>query len=163
MTTSTRLERSFVITRRLPATTDRVFAAWTEPAQLDRWFAHLPPAVPTTVDLRVGGCWQLEMVETPQRRYLTGGTYREIDAPGRLVFSWGVTGGWPEFDPERPDDVPLVTVDLSPAGAETDMRVTMSLAKDMSDDDVRHWFDLGIKGGMTQTVDRILLLFGDQE
>jgi hypothetical protein len=36
-----------------------------------------------------------------------------------LVFAWGAVDGWPELDPARLDDNPLVTVTLAPAGEGT--------------------------------------------
>ena len=112
MNTVTTTERGFTIVRRLAAPRELVFAAWTDPDHLLHWFANLPPREPVTVDLRVGGAWRLDMVENPDRAYVTGGIYREIDPPESLAFSWGAVGGWPDIDPDRLDDAPLVTVTL---------------------------------------------------
>ena len=55
------------------------------------------------------------MVIDESTAYTTGGVYREIVPGEKLVFSWGATDGWPELDPERLDESPLVTVRL-PSG-----------------------------------------------
>jgi uncharacterized protein YndB with AHSA1/START domain len=50
------------------------------------------------------------MIESEDRSYTTGGIYREILPPEKLVFTWGAADGWPLFDPARPDDGPVVTL-----------------------------------------------------
>lgn len=78
----------FTINRTLNATPDLVYSAWTEAE-------HLPPEMPTTVDLRIGGTWRLQMRETVDRAYVTGGIYRELEPGVRLSFTWGASGGFP--------------------------------------------------------------------
>lgn len=148
--------RAFTLTRHLSAPRDIVYQAWTDPAHLG-WFANpgYPQAHPITVDLRVGGAWRVHMVENEQKDYVTGGVYREIVPGERLVFSWGAVGGWPALDPERLDDVPLVTVVLADAGHGTEMTVHLELGPHLSDEDVQGWFALGITAGMADTLDRL--------
>jgi uncharacterized protein YndB with AHSA1/START domain len=107
----------------------------------------------------VGGAWRLHMVEHEAKSYTTGGIYREIVPPERLVFTWGAVGGWPDLDPDNLDEAPIVTVLLEPAGddaRETEMTVHIGFAEHLSADAIRHWYSLGIKGGFTQTIDRIV-------
>ena len=95
-------------------------ATWTDPDHLG-WFYNDEQPVPTEpieLDLRVGGVWRQHMVINESTAYFTGGVYREIVPDEKLVFAWGATGGWPELDPSRLDDSPLVTVTLSQAGGE---------------------------------------------
>ena len=154
---STTTEREFTIVRRLEAPREVVFQAWTDPGYL-QWFANptQPSRHPTTVDLRVGGEWRLSMVEREDKAYTTGGVYHEIVPPERLVFSWGVTGGWPDYDPERPQDVPLCTVTLKDLGEATEMIFHVGFSGDTDESVIRNWFALGFKEGFTQTVDRIV-------
>lgn len=60
------------------ATPERVFRALTDKAELEKWFVK-----EAMIDLRVGGAlrlfWDPESVE---------GTYLEVDAPHRVVFTW---------------------------------------------------------------------------
>lgn len=157
MSTPTRTERGFTIVRRLQAPREVVFRAWTDPRHL-AWFANpeQPARHPTTVDLRVGGQWRLSMVEREDKAYTTGGVYREIVPPERLVFSWGVAGGWPDYDPQRPQDVPICTITLKDLGGATEMIFEVGFAGDAAEDVIKHWFSMGFKEGFTQTVDRIV-------
>ena len=110
-------DRTFTVTWTLDAPAAEVFRAWTEPDKLD-WFYNdtMPvPDEPIELDLRVGGVWRQQMVISESTAYPTGGVYREIVRDEKLVFSWGAEGGWPELDPTRPEDSPLVTV-LAGAG-----------------------------------------------
>ena len=149
--------RGFTLTRRLPATRDVVFRAWTDPAQLD-WFAGAKqtPEHPTTVDLRPGGAWRVWLVQPDGPQYWTGGRYLEVEPDRRLVFAWGADGGWPEFDPDKPDDNPVVTVTFEDAGGGTELRLEMRLADTLPAVRVQEWFRIGIREGMSDTIDRLV-------
>ena len=157
MNTVTENDRGLTIVRRLDAPREVVFRAWTDPEHLV-WFANPlhPPRHPTTVDLRVGGAWRLHMVEHEDKSYTTGGIYREIVPPERLVFAWGAVGGWPDYDPDRPDEAPIVTVTLADLGDATEMTFTVRFAGHVAQDVIEHWYSLGIKRGWVETVDRIV-------
>jgi uncharacterized protein YndB with AHSA1/START domain len=75
--------------RTLDAPPERVFRAWTEPAELAHWFCPTP-GVPTTadVDLRVGGAYRIHM-----GTYEVAGAYRTVDPPHALTFTWGWASG----------------------------------------------------------------------
>jgi len=112
--------KSFTVTRTLNAPRELVFRAWTEPEQLT-WFFNPghPTQTPTTVDLQPGGAWRQHMVIDDETDYMTGGIYLQIVAPERLVFAFGAVGGWPELDPEHPEDGPIATVTLVEIDADT--------------------------------------------
>lgn len=150
-------KRGFTLTRTYPVPPEAVFAAWTEPDQLD-WFFN--PGIPVTqrpeVDLRVGGAWRQQMVESADKSYVTGGIYREIDPPHRLAFTFGAVGGWPDLSAGT-DDAPLVTLDFKPVAGGTEMTCRLDLPAHLDDEAVKTWFDMGIEPGMTQTIDRLRL------
>jgi uncharacterized protein YndB with AHSA1/START domain len=79
----------------------------------------------------------------------------EIVPNERLVFSWGATGGWPELDPDRLDDSPLITVALSQAGGRTDMVVTVEIPASMSDEGMPEGWFSHMQQGWRDTVDRL--------
>jgi uncharacterized protein YndB with AHSA1/START domain len=160
MTAETDVEREFTLTRMLDAPRELVFQAWTDPNQL-QWFVNdtTTTSKPIEVDLRVGGAWRLEMVIDESTRYVTGGVYREIVPVERLVFSWGAPDGWPEIDPDRPDDGPVVTVTLNEAGDKTEMIFHLLLPDHLSQDSVREWLALGIRDGWNATIDRLVTKF----
>ena len=149
--------RDFTLTWTLDSPRADVFQAWTDPDHLG-WFYNDEnpiPAEPIELDLRVGGVWRQKMVISEQTAYFTGGVYREIVPDEKLVFSWGATDGWPELDPERLDESPLVTVTFSEADGQTAMTVHLELPASLSEDEVQEWFSMGIRDGMRQTVDRL--------
>lgn len=86
--------KQLVIERTLNASPERVFDAFTDPAQLTRWWWPNGFTCPAAeVDLRVGGTYRLAM-EWPgsipaeaQFSHHMGGEYYEIERPRRLVMS----------------------------------------------------------------------------
>ena len=148
-------KRGFTLTRTYPVPPETVFAAWTDPKQLG-WFFNpgMPVEAEPEVDLRVGGAWRQQMVERPGKSYVTGGIYREIEPPRRLVFNFGAIGGWPDLTAGLHDAL-LVTLEFNavPGGAE--MVCHLEVPAHVSDAKAKEWFDLGVEGGWTQTVDRL--------
>jgi uncharacterized protein YndB with AHSA1/START domain len=152
----------FIRTWRFAAPPADVFRAWTDPDRLG-WFyndAQPVPVEPIEVDLRVGGVWRQLMVISEKTSYFTGGVYREIVPDEKLVFSWGAVDGWPELDPERLDDSPLVTVTLAPAGEGTELRLRVELPDGAARDRLRDFWPLAIRNGWGDTVDRLALSAG---
>jgi uncharacterized protein YndB with AHSA1/START domain len=91
---------------------EAVFRAWTEPALLARWW--WPPRFATrfALDLRPGGAYSIRSAELPDLGVLAiSGTFLEVDAPERLVYTWRLEG----LDPTET----LVTVKFSEAQGQT--------------------------------------------
>lgn len=112
--------RDFTITRVFDAPRELVFRAWTDPAHAAQWFGPegcITPRDTISMDVRPGGQWRATMVRGDNgERYPTGGVYREVDEPARLVFTW--------TDPTAPVDRPeesLVTIDLVERDGKTEM------------------------------------------
>ena len=102
--------------RILSATPEQVFKAFTDPDSYSRWWG--PPGCSsrvTQLDLEVGGTYRLDM--TMPDGTLTGlhGTYREIDPPKLLSYS---------FQWEGDDLETLVTVELEPHAEGTELILT---------------------------------------
>jgi uncharacterized protein YndB with AHSA1/START domain len=134
-----------------------VFRAWTDPDHL-QWFynpAQPIPDEPIELDLRVGGVWRQRMVISEKTDYVTGGVYREIVRDEKLVFNWGAAGGWPELDPERLEESPLVTVTLTEVGGQTEMSLRVDLPESLAPDQVQEWWATGVRDGWRDTVDRL--------
>ncbi|HSM35097.1 MAG TPA: SRPBCC domain-containing protein [Longimicrobiales bacterium] len=110
---------SLRVTRVVPASPARVFAAWTEAPHLRRW--SCPEGVEVSdaeVDLRVGGAYRILMRGPEGERYTAFGTYREIQPPRRLVYTWD----WEEKEHAVGETV--VTVEFVDRGAATEVIVT---------------------------------------
>ena len=74
---------------------ERVFAAWTKPDEIAKWFGPADmTADEVSVDLRVDGAYRIAMrrCEPPRpgapETAVATGVYREILPPERLSFSW---------------------------------------------------------------------------
>ncbi|WP_204377012.1 SRPBCC domain-containing protein [Methyloceanibacter methanicus] len=70
-----------------------VFAAWTQPALLVRWFAPGENVVTDVeADIREGGRYRVEALDSDNRPYSISGTYLELVDGERIVLSWNYDG-----------------------------------------------------------------------
>lgn len=108
---------SLTLRRRLNAPPRKVFAAWTDPAEIVRWWG---PAGAETVlaeaDARVGGRFRKITRTADGEEHDVSGVYREVVPNEKLVFTWT----WRDT-PERES---LVTVALRPDGDGTMLTLT---------------------------------------
>jgi uncharacterized protein YndB with AHSA1/START domain len=109
-----------IVNRTVNAPRERVFRAWTEAAELDRWFLPDPDyVVKSAVDLRVGGAYSIELHKKDGQVIGAKGVYREIHRPDRLVFTWtAINCGAPTAEDT------LVTVEFFEAGDKTQVTLT---------------------------------------
>ena len=150
-------QRHLILNWTLDSPRADVFRAWTDPDHL-QWFYNPGqpiPDDPIELDLRVGGVWRQRMVVSEKTDYVTGGVYREIVRDEKLVFNWGAAGGWPELDPERLEESPLVTVTLTEVGGQTEMSLRVDLPAGLAPDQVQAWWSTGVRDGWRDTVDRL--------
>lgn len=79
---------SLTLSRHFACTPGEVFDAWTGSA----WGDWLPPrgatCKVTAIDPCVGGKFQAAMTMPDGRRFEVFGTYRDVQRPERLVFTW---------------------------------------------------------------------------
>ncbi|SDT31945.1 SRPBCC family protein [Bradyrhizobium canariense] len=102
---------SLTLTRRLNAAPAKVYAAWTDPEKIARWFGPSQVragSVHADIEARVGGRFRISLDMEDGQHHEVGGVYRELVPNERLVFSWA----W-HSTPERES---LVTVSLKPDG-----------------------------------------------
>lgn len=105
------------ITKLLAAPATQVFRAWTEPQMVSEWFAPAPlTATVSQFDARPGGAFRIEMSDPSGPTHVVTGTFREVQANVRLVFSWRWEGS------DSPETV--VTVQLNPQGEKTELTLT---------------------------------------
>jgi uncharacterized protein YndB with AHSA1/START domain len=100
---------SLTITRRLRASPQKVYAAWTHAENLIQWFAAQaePGSVKADLDVRVGGRYRISFTNQDNGEYHeVGGLYREVVPDARLQFTWA----W-HSTPERES---LVTIEFKP-------------------------------------------------
>jgi uncharacterized protein YndB with AHSA1/START domain len=107
------------MTRLFNAPRDLVFEAMTKPEHVRQWWGRLGEgySVPVCeIDFRVGGTWRF-VNRHPKGEAAFHGEYREIAAPGRVVFT--------EIFEQFPDTVSVVTSELTEEGGKTRMVVTV--------------------------------------
>jgi uncharacterized protein YndB with AHSA1/START domain len=105
---------SLTFKRRLNAPPAKVYAAWTDPQKIARWFEPAQAKAGTgqaAIDARVGGRYRVSYTMQGGEYSEVGGVYREMVPNQLLVFSWA----W-HSTPERES---LVTVSLKPDGEGT--------------------------------------------
>ena len=96
-----------------------MFRAWTDAAELARWFAPSADyfAVVPELELRVGGRYRLEMHHKGGNVHTVSGSYQEIKPPEKVVFTW-------KWEGEASPEASLVTVEFYDLGNSTEVAIT---------------------------------------
>jgi uncharacterized protein YndB with AHSA1/START domain len=103
------------IRRRMPATREVVFEAWTDPQGLREWMCPGDAiSAEATLDLRVGGSYRIVM-KSKTRDYVHTGVYQVVEPPSKLVFTW---------TREEDQEPTLVTVEFHAHGNESELVLT---------------------------------------
>lgn len=117
MTSDDISRRHSLETRRfVPAIPERVFAAWTDPVELEKWWG---PAnvrcISAEIDLRIGGHYRIGN-ELPDKTVIwIEGVFEQIQRPNLLVYTWHVGA---ESAPTE-----IVTVRMTPLNRGTEVFV----------------------------------------
>jgi uncharacterized protein YndB with AHSA1/START domain len=118
---------TLIVRRTIHATPERLFAAWTEPAQLRRWWGPAQVECPVAeVDLRVGGRYRLANKFADGSVWWIAGTFEAVTPPRLLIYSWELSAGEIAAggSPPPAQGVERVTVRFEPNGAATEIVVT---------------------------------------
>jgi uncharacterized protein YndB with AHSA1/START domain len=108
------------VVRTIEAPREEVFRAWTDPDQLRNWWGPGEFTCPEAeVDLRPGGTYRLVMQPTGGDPFVVAGTYREVEPPARLVYTWR----W-ETGPAADGSESLVSVEFRDRGSRTELVLT---------------------------------------
>ncbi len=138
-------ERSIVVTRMLSATPERVFAAWTQPELMARWFFPSQGwTALVTADVRVGGSYRIEMRDEAGSIHVQHGSYRVIEPVSRLVFTWSC--------PELGVEDSIVTIELTAKNDKTQLILQHELPPDPN---IRREHEEGWVGCLSQ-LERIM-------
>jgi len=99
---------------------DRVFRAWTDPAELERWNSpHDGWTLKVLeLDLRVGGHYRAAFGPPGEEPYIENDEYLEITRPKRLVFTETISRAGKVLQQT------VCTVELIDLGGRTDVVVT---------------------------------------
>ena len=100
---------SLTLKRRLNAAPEKVFAAWTDPKKIVKWFGpDAGPVKEAEVDVRAGGRYAVTFHTEDGEQHHVSGVYQEVVPDEKLMFTWA----WRTM-PERES---LVTVLIKPDG-----------------------------------------------
>jgi len=119
MTTKTEEKTSLEIKRFINAPPARVYKAWTDPAELQRWFG--PEDVRTIkidADVRIGGKYRWDLQKQDGEEWSCLGEYRELVPGKKIVFTWK----WDD-DENWAEHNSVVTVELSDRDGGTEVRL----------------------------------------
>jgi len=108
---------ALVVRRTIRARPEALFAAWTDPQQLQRWWG--PAGVTCTaaeIDLRVGGSYRIANRMPDGSTLWIAGEFEVIEPPSRLIYTWHLE--IPEAAIER------VSVTFIPRDSATEVIVT---------------------------------------
>ena len=137
-----------VMRRLLKASPERVFEALVEPDLIRRWMC---PEVLTVGSIEndpvVGGSFRLVMQEADGRTYPAYGTYREIDPPRRLAFSWT----WENAHTMTGIETEIL-IELTPEGSNTLFVMTHSNLPSEAERQSHH-------GGWTSAINQLERMF----
>ena len=112
-----KLAATLVVRRRINATREKLFAAWTQPTLLVRWWGPQGVACPAAeIDLRVGGSYRIANRFPDGTLLWIAGVFEVIEPPHRLTYTWKLES--------RDTAVERVTVCFESHGTATEIIVT---------------------------------------
>jgi uncharacterized protein YndB with AHSA1/START domain len=148
MTTKGSEKLSLEIKRLIKAPRARVYAAWTDPAQLKQWFG--PEKVQTRdliAETRAGGKFRWDLTNSEGEKMTCRGEYRELQPGKKIVFTWQ----WDD-DEDWENHTSVVTVELFDADGGTELRLTHEQLPNEESRD-------GHIGGWNSALDKLEKLF----
>ena len=111
---------SLEIKRFIKASPDRVYAAWTDPVQLKKWFG--PENVQSRnliADARVESQFRWDCTDPEGKQVTISGEYRELQPGKKIVFTWQL-----EEDEDWKNHSSIVTIELFDREGGTELRLT---------------------------------------
>ncbi len=135
------------------ATPQRLFEAWTTPAEIIKWFGPATRDLDEAdIDLQVGGQWRFAYAANDEHADIMQGEYLLIEAPNRLAFSWTHTR---IFNDGRRETTAAskVTVSFEDVAEGTRMRLVHSQVEQEAG---RH----GVTWGWQISFERLIVLIG---
>ena len=112
-------DTSVTLTHHAAAPIERVFRAFTDAAELSRWFGPETFTIGVAeMDTRVGGAYRIAMHAPDGEVYTVKGTIQELIEPSLISYTWS----WEEED-EAQEHESLVTIKFVAAHGGTDIEL----------------------------------------
>lgn len=138
-------DTSLTVRREFAASRERVWEAFTDPAQVDRWWG--PDGFETTtdeMDVSPGGVWRFVMVGPDGQEFQNRIEYDAVEEPARLAYAHG--------SPDDPEQFrATITLDAV-GGGETELVMEMRFPSAAALDEA---IDYGADEGAKQTLGRL--------
>ena len=116
-------DREIVITRLIDAPVARVWRAWTDNAEIVKWWGpHGFSDETTSREFKEGGIWKHVMIGPDGARYLNTAKYVEIVPEKKIVVK---NGGGKEFDEKGVGFVSTIT--FKAVGSKTELTMRLEL------------------------------------
>src|SRR5580658_8242680 len=140
-------EPVIVLTREFDAPRELVFAMYTNPVHVKRWWGpRYITLVACEMDLRPGGAWRYVFAKDAGPEMTFKGVYQEVVPPERLVYTF-------IFDVEQIRDHPaMVTITFEELGGKT--KLTQTVRHDTFEARDGHLHS-GMDAGAKETFDRL--------
>ncbi len=134
-------EATLRVTRLIRAPRERVFAAWTTPADITKWLGpDTCQVLSAKIDLRVGGEYRFKVKTEERGEIEVSGVYKEVKRPSKLVYTWAWSG-----NPEMNMGETLVTVEFVDKNGGTEIQLTHER---FSDSETRDQHEYGWNGSL---------------
>ena len=149
-------DREFTIEHRIHAPAAKVFAAYTDPRLIPRWWAN-PGATMTIdkLDVRPGGRWRFVQHLADGQRMAFSGEFVEVKPVTRLAYTFQVEG--------QPHSQVTATVDLVERHGITHITLTnLCLSKEVRDGMLQYGAAAGAKASWKR-LEEVVNAEGDDE
>ncbi len=139
--------------RLVDLTPAQLFAGWTTPSLLTKWFTPSPwKTIEASVDLRPGGKFHTVMQSPEGQNFPNTGCYLEIEKDHKIVWTSAMTS---EFHPSN-DDFPITLhVIFEKQGPQT--KYTAYALHKNAEDKKKHQ-DMGFENGWGLALDQLIAL-----
>jgi uncharacterized protein YndB with AHSA1/START domain len=139
-----------------------VWAAWTQPAHIMKWFTPAPwKTVDCTIDLRPGGIFHTVMQSPEGQRFPNSGCWLEVVPSSKLVWTTALEPGFrPIAAPAPGAAAPLLftaVITLEPQGADR-TKYTATVIHASPEDRQKH-VEMGFHQGWGLALDQLVALF----
>jgi uncharacterized protein YndB with AHSA1/START domain len=158
-TDSTDPDRELILERMVNLTPEQVWAAWTRPELLTRWFTPAPWTTPEAdIDLRPGGVFRTLMRSPDGETNEGSGCYLEIEEYRRLVWTSALGPGYQPNDFTDGGFPFTAVLSLEPVGDGTRYHVRLMHA---TADQAAEHAAMGFAEGWGAALDQLVALMAD--
>jgi len=143
--------RTLTVVREFAAPRPLVWDCYTKSELLDQWFAPKPLTTRTKhMDFRAGGYWHFAMITPDGQEYWSRQDYQSIDP----INGYTALDGFSDETGQVNPDLPRSTLNVSFTDL-SDHTLVTTIVSYASSDDLQKVIDMGMKDGLTSTLERL--------